>query len=104
MNFREYLKELAAEVGTGVEGKPVIRYFVPGNPKPFKFEELPEGQYKKVYKKFLEDLKKQEPRTFNNLINGKFDTSEMDIIIKGNNIVVKNEEGEEKRYVIPKVD
>jgi len=103
MKFRKYLTELTAELGVGIENKPIVRYFLPNNAKPHRFEELPEGLSKKVYKKFLEILKTKDPLTFKMLTSGKYDPSEMDITIRGDKIIVKMEDGGEKSYNIPEV-
>ena len=63
------INELAAEAGVGREGKPVIRYYLGGNPKPIKFEELPPESQKNA--RMFADKHKG---LLKKLGGGKFDT------------------------------
>lgn len=69
MELKKILNELAAEAGKNKEGKPTIRYYLGGNPKPLKFEDLP-PESKKNAKMFVDKHK----GLFNKLGGGKFDT------------------------------
>ena len=63
------INELAAEAGMGREGKPVIRYYLGGNPKPIKFEDLP-PESQKAAKTFADKHKE----LLKKIGGGKFDT------------------------------
>lgn len=80
---KKKLNEFAIEVGKGMEGKPVIRYYYPGNPKAFRFEEL-EGERKKE----AEKLFKQNKDVFQKLGQGDFSAGKS---------IKKDEKGNEVR-------
>lgn len=69
LEVSQEINELAAEVGTGKEEKPVIRYYLGGNPKPIKFEDLPPESQKNA--RMFADKHKGLLRK---LGGGKFDT------------------------------
>lgn len=77
----EAILELAAELGTK-NNKPVVRYFIPPNPKPFKFEELGPEQQKSA-KKFAE----QHNGIFKGLGKGEYNTENgFDLTLKSNGV------------------
>ena len=63
------INELNAEAGIGREKKPVIRYYLGGNSKPLKFEELPDES-----KKNAQMLADKHKGVLKKLGGGKFDT------------------------------
>jgi hypothetical protein len=69
MKLKNIINELSAEAGVGREGKPVIRYYLGGNPKALKFEDLPPESQKNA--KMLSD---KHRGLFKKLGGGKFDT------------------------------
>ena len=75
------LLELSAELGLK-DGKPRVRYYVPPNPKAFKFEELGDEQ-----KKSAEKFAKQHPGLFKGLGKGEFNTGNgFDLVMKSNGV------------------
>lgn len=63
------INELAAEAGKGKEGKPAIRYYLGGNSKPIRFEDLPPESQKNA--RMFADKHKG---LLKKLGGGKFDT------------------------------
>lgn len=88
MKLNNLLNEVKAESGVGREGKPVIRYYFGGNPKPLKYEDLPDASKKEVDK-----LVKKHKDTLMKLGKGKFNTENgMDITLQADGTFLVNSE------------
>jgi len=93
------INEVKAESGIGREGKPVIRYYLGGNPKPLKYEELPDAS-----KKEIDKLVKKHKDVIMKLGKAKFNTENgMDITLQADGTFLVNSESANMKNVVLRV-